>query len=683
MQRKENGMPHFGDVTGAALDQLSADTIRVLSAEGIQQANSGHPGLPMGSADIANVLYTRFLRVDPKDPTWINRDRFALSAGHGSMLAYSLLHLGGFGLTLEDLRDFRQWDSKTPGHPEYGHTAGVDTTTGPLGAGFSNAVGFAIAEEMLAARFNTAEHKIVDHFTYVISGDGCMMEGVTSEAASLAGHLGLGKLIVFYDDNEISIEGSTDIAFTENVNKRFEAYNWHVQDIDGHDTEAIATAVIEAQNNADKPSLIVCHTQIGKGSPNKVGTAGAHGEPLGADELAATRENLGWPADGGPFIVPQAVRKLWDDRQAQWRETKAQWQAKMDAFKAADPEKAAEFERTASGVLPENFRDALPDFEIGKGIASRASGGVVLNALAEALPELVGGSADLAPSTKTLLTKYESVTTGSFAGRNLHFGVREHAMGGVTNGIALHGGFIPYCATFMVFADYMRPTMRLAALMGVRSLFYFTHDSIFVGEDGPTHQPVEHLASFRIIPNMTVMRPCDANEMSEAMALAIENTGGPTAFALTRQNLVTLDRQAKGLAPVADASRGGYILKEASGGAPDLIILASGSEVSVALDAAEILEAEGKKVRVVSMMSMEVFDAQDEAYRTKVLPPEIKARVSVEASVEPKWLAYVGLDGLVLGMEGYGASGPAGELANKYGFNGPAVAGKIKEANLA
>ncbi|MDP6047775.1 MAG: transketolase [Phycisphaerae bacterium] len=676
-------MPHFGDVVGAELEQLSADTLRGLSAEGIQEANSGPPGLPMGSADIANVLYTRFLKVDPKDPTWINRDRFVLSAGHGSMLVYSLLHLSGFGLTLGDLKDFRQWDSLTPGHPELGHTAGVDTTTGPLGAGFSNAVGFAIAEEMLAARFNTDDHKVVDHFTYVISGDGCMMEGVTSEAASLAGHLGLGKLIVFYDDNEISIEGSTDITFTENVNERFEAYNWHVLDIDGHDTEAIAAAVIEAQNNTDKPSLIVCHTKIGKGSPNKEGKASAHGEPLGAEELAATRENLGWPEDGGPFIVPQAVRGLWDERQAQWRDTKAQWQEVFDSYKAANPEKASEFERTVAGVLPVNYRDALPEFEIGKGIASRASGGVVLNALADTVPELVGGSADLSPSTKTLLTKYESVTAGSFAGRNLHFGVREHAMGNITNGIAIHGGFIPYCATFMVFADYMRPTMRLAALMGVRSLFYFTHDSIFVGEDGPTHQPIEHLSSFRIIPNMTVMRPCDANEMSEALAAALEKTDGPTTFALTRQNLTTLDREGKGLAPASDAARGGYILKEAAGGAPDLILMASGSEVGVALDAAEILEAEGKKVRVVSMMSMELFDAQDDAYRAEVLPPEVKARVSIEASYEPKWLGYVGLEGLVLGMEGYGASGPASELADKYGFNGPAVVKRVKEASLA
>jgi transketolase len=675
-------MPHFGNVSGAELEQLSADTIRILSAEGIQEANSGHPGLPMGSADIANVLYTRFLKVDPTDPTWINRDRFVLSAGHGSMLVYSLLHLGGFGLTLGDLKDFRQWDSKTPGHPELGHTAGVDTTTGPLGAGFSNAVGFALAEEMLAARFNTDDHKIVDHHTYVISGDGCMMEGVTSEAASLAGHLGLSKLIVFYDDNEISIEGSTDIAFTENVNNRFEAYNWQVLDVDGHDTEAIAAAVLEAKANTDKPSLIVCHTKIGKGSPNKEGTASAHGEPLGVEELAATRKNLGWPDDGVPFIVPQAVSKLWADRQEQWQDAKAQWQTVFDNFKTANQEKAAEFERTVAGTLPANFRDALPKFEIGKGVASRASGGVVLNALADAVPELVGGSADLAPSTKTLLTKHTSVTADSFDGRNLHFGVREHAMGNITNGIAIHGGFIPYCATFMVFADYMRPTMRLAALMGVRSLFYFTHDSIFVGEDGPTHQPIEHLASFRIIPNMTVMRPCDANEMSEAIAAALENADGPTTFALTRQNLTTLDRAGKGLAPASDAARGGYILKEASGGGPDLILLASGSEVEVALDAAEILEAEGKKVRVVSMMSMEIFDAQDDAYRAKVLPSEIKARVSIEASYEPKWLGYVGLDGLALGMEGYGASGPANELADKYGFNGPAVVNRIKEANL-
>ncbi|MHC4887415.1 MAG: thiamine pyrophosphate-dependent enzyme, partial [Planctomycetota bacterium] len=404
-------MPHFGNVTGAELEQLSANTIRVLSAEGVQEANSGHPGLPMGSADIANALYTRFLRVDPTDPSWINRDRFVLSAGHGSMLVYTLLHLSGFDVSLDDLKDFRQWGSKTPGHPEFGHTAGVDTTTGPLGAGFSNAVGFALAEEMLAARFNTAEHKIVDHYTYVISGDGGMMEGVTREAASLAGHLGLGKMIVFYDDNEISIEGSTDVSFTENVNERFAAYNWHVLDVDGHDMEAIAAAVVEAQKVTDQPSIIVCHTQIGKGSPNKEGKASAHGEPLGAEELDATRKNLGWP-DGETFVVPNAVREFWAARQATWKETKAEWQKTFEAYKAVNAEKAAEFERVVAGTLPADFRKALPEFEVGKGVASRASGGKVLNALAEAIPELVGGSADLAPSTKTLLTEYGSVQKG-------------------------------------------------------------------------------------------------------------------------------------------------------------------------------------------------------------------------------------------------------------------------------
>lgn len=675
-------MPHFGSVTGAKLEQLSADTIRVLSAEGVQQANSGHPGLPMGSADIAQVLYSRFLRVDPKDPAWINRDRFVLSAGHGSMLVYSMLHLAGFGLTLDDLKNFRQWGSKTPGHPEYGHTAGVDTTTGPLGAGFANAVGFALAEAMLAERFNTPEHTLIDHYTYVISGDGCMMEGVTAEAASLAGHLGLGKLIAFYDDNEISIEGSTDIAFTEDVNRRFESYKWHVQDIDGHNREAIAAAVVAAQKETGRPSLIVCHTRIGKGSPKKEGKASVHGEPLGVDELAATRKNLGWP-EGTSFVVPQAVSEFWSLRQKEWQTGKALWQKKFDAFRKAQPEQASLFLRTVAGTLPAGFRNALPKFEAGKSVATRVSGGQVLNALAEALPELIGGSADLAPSTKTLLTKYASIQKGAFSGRNLHYGVREHAMGNISNGIALHGGFIPFCATFMVFADYMRPTLRLAALMGIRSLFYFTHDSIFVGEDGPTHQPVEHLASFRIIPNMTVMRPCDANEMSEAMVIALEKTDGPTIFALTRQNLPTFDREKLGMAPVSEAARGGYILKEATGGTPGLILLASGSEVEVAVEAARILESEGKKVRVVSMMSMELFDSQEPAYRAKVLPAAVKARVSIEASYDPKWRSYVGDAGLVLGMEGYGASGPANELAEKFGFTAGAMVRRIKEARLA
>ncbi|MFH0910070.1 MAG: transketolase [Planctomycetota bacterium] len=673
-------MNAFGTgAAGEALAELAVNTLRFLSADAVQAADSGHPGLPMGAADLAHVLWTKFLRVDPADPLWINRDRFALSAGHGSALLYSLLHLAGFDLSLDDLKAFRQYGSKTPGHPEFGHTPGVDTTSGPLGAGFTNAVGFALAERMLAERFNTPGHPLIDHYTYVLASDGCFMEGVTSEAASLAGHLGLGKLICLYDDNEITIEGPTDLAFTEDVNGRFEAYGWHVQDVGGHDCAAVENALRAAQTEPSRPSLVVCHTVIGRGAPTKAGTAEAHGAPLGEAELAAAKRALGWPAEAR-FLVPEPVRALWQGRREEWRGVREAWDELLGLYRAKHPGQARAFDRAVAGGLPRKLRHAVPPFPAGKAQATRSSGGEILNRLARAVPELVGGSADLAPSTRTELKGSPFLGPGRFGGRNIHFGVREHAMGHVSNGLALHGGFIPFCATFLVFADYMRPALRLAALMRRRVLFYYTHDSIFVGEDGPTHQPVEHLASLRSIPRLRVMRPCDANEAAEAFCLALERRDGPTAFSLTRQNLPTLDRTA--LAPASLAKRGAYILKEAPGGRPDLILLASGSEVHVALEAAARLEAEGMKPRVVSMVCMELFEEQPQGYRRKLLPRRVRRRVAIEASLDPHWDRYVGDKGIVVGLRDFGVSGPYQVLARAFGLTADGVLDRMRQAKL-
>ncbi|MFW5857922.1 MAG: transketolase [Planctomycetota bacterium] len=672
-------MADFGkNVTGPEREQLAADTIRVLSAEAVQAAKSGHPGLPLGAADLAHVLWTRHLRVDPTDPDWIDRDRFVLSAGHGSMLLYSLLHLSGFDLPLDELRAFRQWESRTAGHPEYGHTEGVDMTAGPLGAGFATAVGMALGERMLAARFNQKNHTVIDHHTYVLSGDGCMMEGVTSEAASLAGHLKLGKLICFYDDNEISIEGGTDLAFTENVNARFEAYGWHVLDIDGHDHAAVDQAIQAAKAETERPSIIVCHTTIGHGAPNKAGQHKVHGEPLGDDEVRAMKQNFGWPDEA--FFVPEATRALWDERREQWKGVRAEWNARLEAFRQAKSGLAKQFDKAVAGELPRNIRKAVAPFEVGKAVATRSSGGEVLNQVAARLPELVGGSADLAPSTKTELKESGFVTPGDYAGRNIHFGVREHAMGSMANGLALHGGFVPFCATFMVFADYMRPPIRLAALMNQGTIFYFTHDSIFVGEDGPTHQPVEQLASLRAIPHLHVMRPCDAEETAECIAMAIERRDGPTALSLTRQNLPTLDREV--VAPVKNARKGAYILKEAPGGKPDLILLASGSEVHLALEAYDLLVELGRQPRVVSVPCMEVFEEQADSYKRRLLPTRVKARAAIEASLDAHWDRYLGPKGIKVGMNGFGASAPAERLAEEFGFTASAVVARLREAGL-
>jgi len=655
----------------------AANTIRFLAADGVQAAKSGHPGMPMGCADIATVLWTRFLRVDPADPAWFNRDRFVLSAGHGSMLLYSMLHFCGY-LTMDDLRQFRQFESRTPGHPEYGDVPGVDVTGGPLAAGFATGVGLAMAEAMLAARLNAAEQKVINHYTYILMGDGCQMEGLSNEAASLAGHLMLGKLIAIYDDNEISIEGSTDLAFTENVNARYEALGWHVQDIDGHDHEAIAAAVTAAQQAVDRPSLIVAHTTIGKGAPTQAGTAKVHGEPLGADEIAAGKAAIGWPAE--PFHVPEDVEALFAERRAQWKAMRAEWDALFETYKAANGEGAATITRLTAGELPAGWMDSRPEFGTDVTAATRSSGGKVLNAFAEAIDELVGGSADLEPSNKTGITRgnwAEWVAPGSFAGRNIHFGVREHAMGHIANGLALHG-LLPFCATFMVFHDYMRPAVRMAALMRLPTVFIYTHDSIFVGEDGPTHQPVEQHASIRAIPRVELMRPCDANEVAYAWQHAITRVGGPTCMALTRQNLPTLDRTK--YAAAAGVLAGGYVLDDDDGA--ELALIASGSEVHLALDVAAALREAGRKVRVVSMPSLKLFAEQPAGYRDEVLPASLAKRVVLEAGVVQGWEGVLGAEGVFIGLDDFGSSGPMSVLAAEFGFNTESVMARIAEAGL-
>lgn len=654
------------------LDETCINTIRMLSADGVEKANSGHPGMPMGAAAIAYVLWTRFLHHNPANPRWADRDRFVLSAGHGSMLLYSLLHLTGYDLSLEDLKDFRQWGSKTPGHPEYSLTPGVETTTGPLGQGFANGVGMAITERFLATRFNRPGHEIVAHYTYGIAGDGDLMEGLSHEAASLAGHLGLGKLIFFYDDNHISIEGSTDIAFTEDRTARFEAYKWHVQKVeDGNNLDDLESAILRAQQETERPSLIAVRTHIGYGSPNKQDNAVAHGEPLGAEELKLTKENLGWPLDP-PFFIDDEVLRHFRQGLQKGKEFEDQWKARLDSYQKAYPELGREFKDWLDGKLPDGWAKDIPSFPADpKGTATRVTSGVVLNAIATRVPNLIGGSADLAPSNKTLINDSMDFQIGSYDGRNLRFGVREHGMGSILNGMALHGGVIPYGGTFLIFSDYMRPAIRLAALMGLRVIFIFTHDSIGLGEDGPTHQPIEHLAALRAIPNLTVIRPCDANETVEAWKIAVGSTDGPVALALTRQGLPVLDRNT--FAPATNLSKGGYTLMDAQDGRADVILIGTGSEVHLAIDAAKQLEEKGLGVRVVSMPSWELFEKQPEAYRLEVLPPEIKARVAVEAGVPQGWHRYVGTEGEVVGLNHFGASAPAKILYEKFGITADRV----------
>ena len=657
------------------LDNLCVNTIRMLSADGVEKANSGHPGMPMGAAGMAYVLWTRFLRHNPLHPQWYDRDRFVLSAGHGSMLLYSLLHLTGYDLPLEELMNFRQWGSKTPGHPEYGLAPGVETTTGPLGQGFSNGVGMAIAERYLAAHFNQPGHVIVDHYTYVIVGDGDLMEGISHEAASLAGHLGLGKLICLYDDNHISIEGSTDIAFTESRTARFEAYGWHVQKVDdGNDLEAIETAITEAQKETGRPSFIAVRTHIGYGSPNKQDKSVAHGEPLGTEEIRLTKENLGWPIEP-PFFIPDEASTHFRQAVDKGQAIEARWQEDFSSYKEANPDLAREWDIWMNGNLPEGWDSDIPDFPADKkGMATRVASGSVLNAVAPRLPNLLGGSADLAPSNKTEIKGEKDFQADIYEGRNLRFGVREHAMGSILNGMALHGGLMPYGGTFLVFSDYMRPAIRLAALMDLKVIYVFTHDSIGLGEDGPTHQPVEHLSALRTIPNLTVIRPCDANETSEAWRYALESQQGPVALALSRQGLPTLDRTT--FAPASGLSRGAYILHDTKDGKPDVILIATGSEIPIALEAYEKLEEKGVKARVVSMPSWELFDKQPEEYQCQVLPSEIKSRIAIEAGITQGWHRYVGSTGEVIGLDSFGASAPYKVLYEKFGITADRAVGK-------
>jgi len=663
------------------VEKKCIDTIRFLAADAIEKAKSGHPGMPLGAAAAAFTLWTKHLKHNPKNPQWPDRDRFVLSSGHASMLLYSLLHLTGYNLTLDDIKNFRQWGSLTPGHPEYKHTPGVEVTTGPLGQGLANAVGMTIAEEQLAARFNRDSAKLVDHFTYVMTGDGDMMEGVASEACSLAGHLRLGKLIVLYDDNKVTLAGSAALSCTENIELRFKSYGWQVQTVkDGNDVAAINRAIKKAKKDTDRPSLICVQSTIGYGAPCKQGTCDAHGSPLGADELKGAKAALGWPAEPS-FFVPEDARKYFRKALTRGKKFENKWQEDLNAFKQSQPAIAAEFLRALSGELPSDWETALTEFSAGsKDIATRKASETVMQALAAKIPEFAGGSADLNPSTFTWLKgmgDFQSPATSaaglhgmvggpwSFAGRNIHFGVREHAMGAIAVGMALHGGIIPYTATFLPFADYMRPPMRLAALMGLRTIFIFTHDSIGVGEDGPTHQPIEQIMNLRQVPNMTVIRPADANETMEAWRIALANTKGPTTLVFSRQNLQVLDRSVCNAA--SGTRRGGYILWESSAN-PQLILIATGSEVSMTLAAARKLAAEGIDVRMVSLPSWEIFDRQPQDYRHSVLPPAITARISIEAGIKLGWEHYVGLSGKIIGMDSFGASAPGSVLYEKFGF---------------
>jgi len=658
-----------------ALDQLSINTIRTLAMDAVQKANSGHPGMPMGMAAAAYVLWTRFLRHNPKNPRWPNRDRFVLSAGHGSMLLYSLLHLTGYDeFTLDQLKNFRQWGSLTPGHPESELAESIETTTGPLGQGFANGVGMAIGAEYLAAYFNRPGHDVFDYHIYAICSDGDLMEGVASEAASLAGHLRLGRLIYLYDDNGISIDGSTSLAFTENPSERFKAYGWHVQEIDGNDLAAVDAAIRAAQADP-RPSLIRTKTTIGYGSPNKAGTAKAHGEPLGVEEVKLTKKNLGWPYEE-PFYVPEEA--LANFRQAVdkgWR-LEAEWEEKFAAYEKAHLELARQWREWSSGKLPKGWQERMPHFPPDKQMATREASGKALNAFAAALPMLLGGSADLRPSNNTFLEGMGEFSAENRAGRNFHFGVREHAMGSVMNGMALTRPLIPYGGTFLIFYDYMRPAVRLAAMMGLQVIYVYTHDSIGLGEDGPTHQPIEHLAGLRSVPNLTMIRPADANETAVAWRVALENWHGPTALTLTRQKLPVFDR-AK-FASAEGLTRGAYVMSDPEGGRIDVILIATGSEVSVAVEAQAQLAGQGISARVVSMPSWELFEQQPREYRDQVLPPAVTARLAIEAGVAQGWSKYVGERGDVISMERYGASAPYQILMEKFGFTAANVVTRVR-----
>ena len=669
------------NLTPAQLDKLAINTIRFLSVDAVQKADSGHPGLPLGAAPMAYVLWTRFLQHNPANPHWVNRDRFVLSAGHGSMLLYSLLYLTGYNLPLEQIKQFRQWGSLTPGHPERG-TPGVETTTGPLGQGFANGVGMAIAEGHLAARYNRTGHPIINHHTYVLASDGDLMEGVAAEAASLAGHLKLGKLICLYDDNHVTLSAGTNITFTEDRAMRFAAYGWHTQTVeDGNDLAAIDRALRAAQTEKERPSLILVRTHLGYGSPHKQDTFEAHGSPLGKDEVTLTKQALGWPVDP-PFYVPDAALVHFRLAMELGKRAEADWAERFSKYSNAFPDLAKEFQQRMAGELPQGWDSDIPTFQPDqKGLATRTASGKVLNALDRKLSFLVGGSADLDPSTRTALTAmgdFESPQDGagdqqgstgggwSYAGRNLHFGVREHAMGSIANGLAVHGGVIPFTATFLIFSDYMRPPIRLAALMEQGVIFVFTHDSIALGEDGSTHQPIEQLAALRAIPNLLVIRPCDANETAMAWRVAIESRNRPVALILTRQDVPTLDRTK--FAAADGLLRGAYVLTEAPNGKPDIILIATGSEVSLIVAAGQKLAENKINVRVVSMPSWELFEAQPRSYRDSVLAPSLRARLAVEAGATQGWCKYVGDEGEVIGVDRFGASAPGKVMMREYGF---------------
>jgi transketolase len=681
------------------LQDLCINTIRILSADAVQNANAGHPGMPMGAAAMAFTLWTQFLKHNPRNPQWVDRDRFVLSGGHGSMLLYSLLYLSGYDLALDEIKRFRKWGSKAPGHPERGLTDGVEVTTGPLGQGFANGVGLAIAEAWLAARYNRPEHKIVDHYTYGICGDGDLMEGISQEAASLAGHLRLGKLIYLYDQNHISLAGATEIDFTEDVAKRFEASGWHIRVVpDGNDTEDVARAIREAQAEDQRPSLILARTHIGYGSPHKQDNFSAHGDPLGEEELQATKKALGWPTIE-KFHLPQASVEYFRQAVPQGAQMEDEWRKKFDAYKQAFPGEAAEFESIVSDKLPQEWDAGLPKWKpTDKPMATRAAAGEAMNALAKHIPNLIGGSADLNPSTRTALKglgDFQSPevsgpgTLGavgvewSYAGRNIAFGVREHAMGAAVNGMAAHGGVLPFSATFFMFSDYMKPAIRLGALSHLKAIYIFTHDSIGLGEDGPTHQPIEHLAGLRAVPGLTVIRPADPNETVEAWAFAVRHDG-PTALVLTRQTVAHLDR---GGAKEPGVARGAYVLADVESGSPDVILIGSGSEVGLCVQARERLKDLGVKARVVSMPSWSLFEAQEESYRESVLPRGIKKRVTVEAASPIGWHRWAGDEGAVIGVERFGASAPGQDVLDHLGFTADRVTavalcvlGKDKEA---
>ncbi len=680
----------------STLDQLAVNTIRALSIDGVQKANSGHPGLPLGAAPMAYVLWTRFLRHNPRQPKWPDRDRFAFSAGHGSMLLYSLLYLTGYDLSLDDLKSFRQWGSKTPGHPEYHLVPGAELTTGPLGQGFANGIGLAMAEAHLAATYNRPGHTIVDHRTFCLASDGDLMEGVAYEAASVAGHLRLGKIVYLYDSNQVTLSGSTSLIFSEDVGKRFEAMDWHVQHVDdGNDLDAIELAIQKGIAETERPSLVIVRTTLGFGSPKRAGTWQAHGNPLGAEEVEATKRTLGWPTME-PFFVPDEALRLFREAAARGSELEQYWQGRFDAYAGEFPDLAAQFRRTQAGELPEGWDRDLPSFSAadvkGGQIATRAAGGTVINALAKVLPELIGGSADLNPSTDTALKgagDFESPKNltpdhqgavgeaWGYAGRNIYYGIREHAMGALTDGLVYHGGLRAFSATFLVFSDYMRPPMRLAALSELPSIFIFTHDSIGLGEDGPTHQPIEHLAGLRAVPNLVVFRPADANEVTEGWRVAIERRDGPTVLIFSRQALPIYDRSTLG--PAVGARKGAYVLADPPDGQPEVILIATGSEVSVVMAARDLLLAEGRRVRVVSMPSWELFAAQPQSYRDEVLPPAITARMSVEAASPLGWERWVGRSGEMLGVNRFGASAPVSEVYKHLNFTPDFIAQRARD----